>query len=126
MAKAVFLALSAAFFTAYAIIASALLIPTQNITPINNNGLECITQGEGEDTTCISDDPAVNIPFLGPILEAVASSLSVGASLFSGFFQLITFQANGLAAASVVTALIFVPLGIANAYIIFTAVRGST
>lgn len=124
MGKAVFLALSAVFFIAYSLIANALLIPTETITPINNNGLNCVTQNEDDGIECISDDPRTNIPIIGPLLEAAASALSVGAQLFSGFFQLITFQANGLEGASVLTALIFVPLGLANAFIIFTAIRG--
>lgn len=123
MGKAVFIGLSAAFLTAYAIIANALLIQNELIEPISAS--ECITQGQGADQTCISDDPAVNIPILGPIIEATASAISVGFSLFNGFFQLITFQANGLEAASAITALIFYPLGFVNAFIIFSAIRGS-
>lgn len=126
MGKALFVGLSAAFFIAYALVAQALLVPDQKtILPINNVSEGCITQGPEDDESCISDDPRTRIPILGPIVQAVASALEIGTQLFSGFFQLITFQAAGLESASLVTVLIFTPLTFINAFIIFTAIRGS-
>lgn len=125
MAKALFLGLSAAFFIAYALVANALLIPDQKTITFGSNELGCITQGEGADEECISDDPAVRIPILGPIIETVANVISVGVQLFSPFFQLLTFQAEGLGAASFLTLLIFTPLLVINSFIIFSTIRGS-
>lgn len=128
MGKAVFLGLSAAFFIGYAALANALLVPNASITPIStptsSDGLDCesvpiLLPGD----PCYAEE-AGGIPIIGPILEGLSNTVSVATSLFGGFFQLITFQAEGLAAASMVTALIFIPLGFANAYIIFTAIRG--
>lgn len=125
MGKAVFLGMSAAFFTAYALIANALVIPNERITPISTQTSDC------EDVTILlPGDPcyteeASGIPIIGPLLAGLSNTISVAASLFSGFMQLITFQANGLYAASLITALIFYPLGFINAFIIFSAIRGS-
>lgn len=124
MAKALFLGLSAAFFIAYALVANALLIPNQETIVFGNNELGCLTQGSGDDEECISDDPRVNIPILGPIIETAANILSASAQLFGPFFQLLTFQAQGLGAASFITVLIFTPLTIVNAFIIFSTIRG--
>ena len=126
MGRALFLGLSTAFFIAYALIANALLITDQKTITFGDSELGCITQGVGEDESCIKDDPRVNIPILGPIIEATASAISVGAQLFGPFFQLITFQAEGLGAASFITLLIFTPLSVINGFIIFTAIRGSS
>lgn len=124
MAKSLFLGLSAAFFIAYALVANALLIPDQKTIVFGNNELGCITQGTGSDEECISDDPRVNIPILGPIIETAANILSASVQLFGPFFQLLTFQAQGLGAASFITVLIFTPLTIVNAFIIFSTIRG--
>lgn len=125
MAKAVFLGLSAAFFIAYALVANALLIPNQETITFGTDQFGCITQGEGDEEECISDDPRVNIPILGPIIEATANVISSSVQLFGPFFQLLTFQAQGLGAASFITVLIFTPLAIINGFIIFSTIRGS-
>jgi hypothetical protein len=128
MDKALFIGLSAAFFTAYSLVASALLTPEQTrIVPITPQGNECVTQGIGENETCIADDPRVrNLSWFGQFIGGVASVISVANDIFADFFQLLTFQAKGLEAASFVTALIFVPLGFINGFIIFSAIRGSS
>lgn len=125
MAKALFLGLSAAFFIGYALIANALLIPNQETITFGSDQFGCITQGEGDDESCISDDPVVSIPILGPIIETVANVISVSVQLFGPFFQLLTFQAQGLGVASLITVLIFTPLLLINAFIIFSTIRGS-
>lgn len=127
MAKALFMGLSAAFFIAYSLLANALLIANDTITPISQPSTE-----NCEDVPILlPGDPcyaqeASGIPIIGPILEGLSSTVSVAASLFSGFFQLITFQANGLEAASFITILIFGPLTFINGFIIFTAIRGGS
>lgn len=127
MAKALFLALSAAFFIAYALVAKELLIPDQKTITFGEPNIEdCITQGEDEDESCIEDDPRVQkLGFFGTLIEFVTSSVAVSVNLFSPFFQLITFQAEGLESASIITALIFTPLILANSFIIFSTMRGS-
>lgn len=126
MGRALFVGMSVAFFTAYSLVTSALLIPNDQITPITStSGFECVTQGEGDSESCIEDDPRTRIWLIGPFIEAAANVLSVGADMFSGFIQVITFQASGLEAASVVTLLIFGPLAFVNAFIVFSAIRGS-
>lgn len=128
MAKALFVGLSAAFFTGYSLIASALLVPNQNpITPISPPSQEdcddvvILLPG----TACYQQE-ASTIPIIGGLLAGASNVLSIAGTLFGGFFQLITFQAQGLGAASMITALIFVPLGFINGFIIFTAIRGSS
>lgn len=127
MAKALFLGLSAAFFIAYALVANALLIPNQRTIHFGNEEFAgCITQGEGEDVECIADDSRVQkLGFFGDLIEFVTSAVAVSVNLFSPFFQLITFQAQGLGAASFITVLIFTPLAIINGFIIFSTIRGS-
>lgn len=127
MGKALFVGLSAMFFIAYSAIANALLFPTSQILPIGNtvqtNADECSgieIAPLGPNVICLGAD----IPILGPVLGGIQDIFSTAAQIFGGFFQLITFNA-GLGAASMVTLMIFVPLGFANAFIIFSAIRGS-
>lgn len=125
--RALFLGLSAAFFIGYSLIATALVIPTSKIVPIENLAdQECVDTGG----IVLPGDPcyreaASSIPVIGGLLAGLSDITSVVGDLFSGFFQLISFQ-SGFTAASIITLIIFVPLGFINAFIIFTAVRGSS
>lgn len=102
----VFVGGSALFFTAYLLVAEAFgFLGTSEITPAG----------------------VPESPDRGGILGAIDSVIQVftfGFDLFARFFQLLTFQAPGLESASLVTALVFVPLGLANAWIIFRGIRG--
>lgn len=128
MGKAIFMALSVAIFVAYSLVANALLIPNETISPIGLPGdEECVS----ESAILLPGDPcyeaeASRIPIIGDFLAGLSNAFEVATNLFSGFFQLITFQARGLESASLITALIFVPLGFANAFIVFSAIRGSS
>lgn len=124
MGKALFLGLSAAFFIGYSAVASALLVDSSSIAPIADvTSQEC----ESPSGILLPGDPcyeaeARNVPFIGGLLAGLSNIVEVATNLFSGFGQLITFQA-GLPGASMVTAIIFVPLGFVNAFIIYTAIR---
>lgn len=132
MARALFIGLSFAFLTAYSLIASALLVDTSTIVPVSS--IENVE--DTEQTQTCSETPFGfqkflicsgwnNIPGVGPALETAGNILSASFVIFGGFFQLITFNA-GLPAASFITLLIFGPLLAVNAFIIFTAIRGSS
>jgi hypothetical protein len=125
MGKALFVGLSAAFFTAYSLIATALFVPTDTITPIGLPGERC----EDAPLVLLPSDPcyaqeASRIPFIGDFLAGLSNALEVAGNIFSGFFQLLTFQTENTGA-SVITLMIFMPLGFVNAFIIFGAIRGS-
>lgn len=137
MPKAIFLGLSAVFFIAYAAIANALLIPSNSqIVAIS------VPNQNATDTDPCADAPVILLPGdpcytqqanripivrnIAALLTGVTNILSAAGTLFSGFFQLITFQAPGLESASMITAIIFVPLTFVNGYIVFTAIRGSS
>lgn len=137
MNKALFLGLSAVFFIAYAAIANALLIPNDDrIVAIS------VPSTDSADTDPCADAPVILLPGdpcytqqanripiirnIAGLLTGVTNILTTAGSLFSGFFQLITFQAPGLETASIITAMIFIPLGFVNGFIIFTAIRGSS
>lgn len=125
MAKALFMGLSAAFFMGFSLIAAALDIGDGNtiIAP-------GITTSEQEQcigvfiTVCSTD--FTGIPVIGQLLQAGSNVQEFFYQTFAPFFQLLTFQVPGLEAASIITIMIFGPLAFINAYIIFTAVRGST
>lgn len=126
MAKALFVGLSAAFFTVYSLIATALVVPNQSINPISPPSQEdCDEVVILLPGTACYEQEASTIPFIGGLLSGASNVLSLAGDLFGGFFQLITFQAEGLGSASLITALIFVPLAFVNAFIIFTAIRGT-
>lgn len=131
MAKALFLGLSAAFFICYSLIASALLTPVPN--PITNVGLP----GAETSEVCEGFPPSSldqflicsgwkDIPIAGSFFTGVTNVLEFAGTLFGAFFQLLLFQVPEAVAASMITAIIFVPLGFVNAFIIFTAIRGSS
>jgi len=126
MDKALFIGLSAAFFTAYSLVASALVNPTSSIIPIETVDQRC----DDEPTILLPGDPcyqqeASRIPIIGGLLSGLSNIIEIASNMFGGFGQLITFQA-GLPAASFITLLIFVPLGFINGFIIFSAIRGSS
>lgn len=112
MLSALFIGGSAAFFTAYVLAANALgVIGDSEISPITPPG---------------ADNPERNAPF-GFILDfadGVIDAFQVAFNLAGQFFQLLTFQAPGQEAASLITAIIFVPLGFVNGIIIFRLIRG--
>lgn len=126
MGKTIFVMISVIFFSAYSLIANAMLVPASTITPIAGvtdnpedcQGIEIAPLGPG--IICIDS----NVPIVGGFFETIGDAFSGASQMFSGFFQLITFQA-GLPVASMVTLLIFVPLTFANAFIIFSTIRGS-
>lgn len=131
MFRALFLGMSVAFFIGYSLIADALLTPTSEITPITSlNELDCPLPRDGGPGILLPGDPcytkeASRIPIIGDFLAGFSDALEAAGQLFDGFFQLITFQ-SGLPAASFITLLIFVPLGFINAFMIFTAIRGTS
>lgn len=131
MGKALFLGLSAAFFIAYSLIATALLVNTDTIAPPTTGNSNASTQEQCEGFPPSSFHQFLlcsgwnNIPGVGDVLQGTDNVLQVAGTLFSGFLQLISFNA-GLPAASFVTLLIFGPLAFINAYIVFTAIRGSS
>lgn len=133
MGKALFLAVSAGFFIAYAQLANALLLGQNSIiTPISP-----VAENAQVDTSCnsfllICTNPNYytefwnGVPVIGSIVEGVADTFDFATKAFGGFFQLITFQVPDAVGASIFTILIFVPLSFANGYIIFTAIRGGS
>lgn len=108
MGRAFFVGLSAAFMTAYALIADALGLGSGDV------GFDPVEVPESPDRGGWDG-----------FIDGVLASFSYAFDLMETFFQLLTFQAAGQETASVITLMIFVPLGFINAYIIFTAVRGS-
>lgn len=126
--KALFLGMSAAFFIAFSAIAAALNFSTESeITP---PGVTALDEETGEEKCLgifiqICGEDLSGIPLVGPTVDALASIQQFAYELFAPFFQLLTFQVPGLEAASFITLLIFGPLAFINAYIIFTAIRGS-
>jgi hypothetical protein len=130
MAKALWLGLSMAFFTGYSLIATALFVPTSTLEPVYTDGssVDC-SSIEDAGLIVLPGDPcykevASGIPIIGGFLSGVSDVLDVAGQMFSGFFQLVTFQ-TGFPAASFLTLLIFVPLFTINAFIIFGAIRGN-
>ena len=126
MGKALFVGLSAAFFTAYSLIATALFVPTDTIIPIGLPGERC--EDDDDSLILLPSNPcyakeAKKIPWVGEFLAGLSDALEVAGNIFSGFFQLLTFQ-TGNTGASVITLMIFMPLGFVNAFIIFGAIRG--
>lgn len=127
MGKALFLGLSAAFFIAYSLIANALFVDTSQISGFTSPA----NTPEADNCTGIliisvcSTGTFNNVPFIGGLLQGTADVFTAAGQIFSGFAQLITFNA-GSNSASIVTLLLFTPLGFINAFIIFTAIRGSS
>jgi len=132
MGKALFLALSAAFFIGYSLIANALGYGGDPLQPITTPGSGIAgetTEEEGQFCASGGFLDVCDNPIWGPIIRTIAGfgeAVTNFATIFSGFFQLITFQAPGQSEASMVTLLIFGPLTFANGFIIFSAVRGSS
>lgn len=128
MGKALFLGLSAAILMGYSLIASAVVDSyDQKIVPIS-----APTGSEPE--VCEGFPPSGynqflicsgwgDLPAVGGLFTGVGDAFELAGKLFGGFFQLLTFQVPGLVAASTITAILFVPLGFINGYIIFTAIR---
>lgn len=107
MGKAVFVGGSALFFTSYLLVAEAFgIIGGTAITSVDQPAPP--EQGSG---------------FFGAV-DAILNIFNFGFNLIANFFQLMTFQAPGLEGASLITALIFVPLTLINGWIIVTAIRG--
>ena len=104
MGQAAFMGGSALFFTAYVLIAEAFgILGTSSISDINAPGA----------------------PDRGGIfgaIDAVIQVFTFGFDLVARFFQLLTFQAPGLEAASMVTLIIFVPLTFINGWIIVSGI----
>lgn len=122
MNKALFVGISAAFFIAYSLAANALGVG-------GNDEIGPLTVPTVQESQTESGDPRLDIPVLGPIVKFVVSGIEAvdaATNIFTGFFQLITFQAPGLEQASLITLLIFVPLAFANGFIVFSAIRGSS
>lgn len=112
MGSALFVAFSAAFFIVYNLVADALGVTgTSTITAINN--FPHFQQGGSFWDDIFTAYSAAVYPFI------------IAWQLFSRFFQLLTFQTPGMESASIVTAIIFIPLTFANGMIIFRALRGS-
>lgn len=107
MGRAIFVGLSVAFFGAYVAIANALGI-----------------LGAGIDPLTVPTAPDTGGGFFGSI-EGIVAIFAYGFTLFGQFLKLITFQLPGQETTSLITALIFIPLGFINGYIVFTAIRGS-
>lgn len=126
MGKALFIGLSFAFLTGYSLVATALFVPASTLTPIGDvSELDCSDSGivfPGD--PCYKQETA-KLGWLGDLLGGASDILDVTGQMFSGFWQLVTFQ-TGYSGASFLTLLIFTPLGAINAYIIFTAVRGGS
>ena len=104
MGQAAFMGGSALFFTVYILIAEAFGILGQST---------------------ISDIDAPGAPdrggFFGAI-DAIIQVFAFGFDLVARFFQLLTFQAPGLEAASMVTIIVFVPLTFINGWIIVSGI----
>lgn len=129
MGKALFLGLSAAFFTAYSIVAGAVLHPSDKIISITAASDQCTTPPDPQHIL-LPGEPCYNkevsrIPVIGSLLKGLSNIIDVATNLFSGFGQLVTFQA-GLPQASAITLLIFIPLGFVNGYIFYSAIRGNS
>lgn len=107
MGKALFVGLTVIFFTAYVQIAAGVGVFGEEIAPLT-----------------IPAPPVTGGGFLDTI-SAVFEIFKYGFTMFVDFLKLITFQIPGQESASLLTAIIFVPLGFINGYIIFTAIRGS-
>jgi hypothetical protein len=107
MAKAIFLGGESLFFTLYVLFAEAF-----NVLP--DSTVERIEAPEQPETG-------------GGILEALdgfVATWTFGFDLIARFFQLLTFQAPGQTAESLVTAVIFVPLTFITGWIILSTIRG--
>lgn len=138
MGKALFLGLSAGFLIAYALVSNALFGANSStlIVPISSPFSEdtnasgfCDSPGSffvPQGAKFVICEVWNNIPVLSNISEGISDFYELATTIFGGFFQLITFQIPEAVAASVITYIIFVPLGLANAFIIFTAIRGSS
>lgn len=131
MGRALFLGLSTAFFIAYSLIANALLMPVPNtVTSVGVPGSDDLEQSVCEGFPPTSMDQFLicsgwkDIPVAGPLFSGITNIIELAGQLFGTFFQLLTFQVPEAVAASMVTALIFIPLGFINGFIIFTAIRG--
>jgi hypothetical protein len=130
MGKAIFLSLSVALFIGYSLIANALGFDGDPLDPLSSPQ----STSSFVDEQCLNEETGqerllCRAPVMGPIVKFIlgtGQAVSAAADIFSGFFQLITFQAPGQSAASLVTLLIFGPLTFANGFIIFNAVRGNS
>lgn len=123
MNRAMFIGLSAVFFISYSLIANALGVGGDSLNPIT-----APQSGDFVDEQC-DGNSVCDVPILGGIVKFVlgaGEAISDASNIFVGFFQLITFQAPGMESASIVTLVIFVPLAFINAFIIFTAIRGTS
>lgn len=111
MGQAIFIGASAAFFTVYLLIAEAMgFLGESSITAINAPEAESGSEWSIFGFSFTPPDALLNI--------------QQGFELMGRFFQLLTFQQPGLEEASLITALIFVPLSFINGFIIFRAIRG--
>lgn len=108
MARAVFIGAEVVFFSAYIMLARAFGVITVDLpTEIDEPA-----------------SPDAGGGFLD-FIDGIAATFTAGFNMIAAFFQLLTFQAPGQTAESVVTLIVFTPLTFVTGWILISAIRGN-